>query len=61
VARLRRGWAELRTLNAHSSSSQLQGLVICFDEVDVNWVEGFWLTPGHWAHAEPAPHCEPVV
>ena len=26
--------------------------------LDVHWVSGLGITPGHWAHAEPAPHGE---
>ena len=29
--------------------------------LDVHWVSGLGITPGHWAHREPAPHDEPVV
>ena len=29
--------------------------------VDVHWVSGLGITPGHWAHREPAPHGEPAV
>jgi hypothetical protein len=29
--------------------------------LDVHWVSGLSLSPGHWAHAEPAPHGEPEV
>ncbi len=25
----------------------------------VHWVPGLGVTAGHWAHREPAPHCEP--
>jgi hypothetical protein len=28
---------------------------------DLHWVAGLGVTPGHWAHAEPAPHGEPRV
>ena len=27
--------------------------------LDVHWVSGLGVTPGHWAHREPAPHGEP--
>jgi hypothetical protein len=27
----------------------------------VHWVTGLSVTPGHWAHREPAPHGEPAV
>jgi hypothetical protein len=27
----------------------------------VHWVAGLGVTPGHWAHREPAPHGEPAV
>ena len=27
----------------------------------VHWVSGLGIEPGHWAHAEPAPHHEPAV
>ncbi len=27
----------------------------------VHWVAGLGVSPGHWAHAEPAPHAEPAV
>ena len=29
--------------------------------LDVHWVSGLGITPGYWAHAEPAPHGEPAV
>jgi hypothetical protein len=29
--------------------------------LDVHWVSGLGITPGHWAHGEPAPHGEPSV
>ena len=29
--------------------------------LDVHWVSGLGVTPGRWAHAEPAPHGEPAV
>jgi hypothetical protein len=29
--------------------------------LDVHWVSGLSVSPGHWAHAEPAPHGEPAV
>ena len=29
--------------------------------LDVHWVGGLGITPGHWSHAEPAPHGAPVV
>ena len=28
--------------------------------LDVHWVGGLGVSPGHWAHAEPAPHGEPA-
>ncbi len=28
---------------------------------NVHWVAGLGVVPGHWAHAEPAPHGEPTV
>ena len=27
----------------------------------VHWVAGLGVTPGHWAHREPAPHSKPIV
>ena len=27
----------------------------------VHWVAGLGVTPGHWAHREPAPHHEPEL
>jgi hypothetical protein len=27
--------------------------------LDVHWVSGLGVSPGHWAHREPAPHGEP--
>jgi len=27
----------------------------------VHWAFGLGVTPGHWAHREPAPHGEPIV
>jgi hypothetical protein len=29
--------------------------------LDVHWVSGLGVSPGHWAHREPAPHGEPAV
>jgi hypothetical protein len=29
--------------------------------LDVHWVSGLGVSPGYWAHAEPAPHGEPAV
>ena len=29
--------------------------------LDVHWVSGLGITPGHWAHREPAPHGDPAV
>ena len=29
--------------------------------LDVHWVGGLRVSPGHWAHREPAPHGEPTV
>jgi len=29
--------------------------------LDVHWVGGLGVSPGHWAHGEPAPHGEPAV
>ena len=29
--------------------------------LDVHRVSGLGVTPGHWSHAEPAPHGEPAV
>jgi hypothetical protein len=29
--------------------------------LDVHWIGGLGITPGHWSHAEPAPHGEPAV
>jgi hypothetical protein len=29
--------------------------------LDVHWVSGLGVTPGHWAHREPAPHGEPTL
>jgi hypothetical protein len=28
--------------------------------LDVHWISGLGVTPGHWAHREPAPHAEPA-
>jgi len=42
---------ELETLSLNCSKCGL----------DVHWVSGLGVTPGHWAHGEPAPHGEPVV
>jgi hypothetical protein len=27
----------------------------------VHWVAGLGVSPGHWAHREPAPHGEPTM
>jgi hypothetical protein len=29
--------------------------------LDVHWVSGLGVSPGHWALREPAPHGEPAV
>ena len=29
--------------------------------LDVHWVSGLGVSPGHWAHREPAPYGEPAV
>jgi hypothetical protein len=29
--------------------------------LDVHWVSGLGVAPGHWAHREPAPHGAPSV
>ena len=29
--------------------------------LDVHWVSGLGITPGHWAHWEPALHGEPAI
>jgi hypothetical protein len=29
--------------------------------LDVHWVSGLGVSPGHWAHHEPAPRGEPAV
>jgi hypothetical protein len=29
--------------------------------LDVHWGSGLGLSPGHWAHREPAPHGEPAI
>jgi hypothetical protein len=29
--------------------------------LDVHWVSGLGVSPGHWAHCEPAPHGEAFV
>jgi hypothetical protein len=29
--------------------------------LDVHWVAGLGVFPGHWAHGEPAPHGEPLL
>ena len=29
--------------------------------LDVHWVSGLGVSPGLWAHREPAPHGEPAV
>lgn len=29
--------------------------------LDVHWVSGLSVMPGHWAHAEPGPHGDPAV
>jgi hypothetical protein len=29
--------------------------------LDVHWVSGLGVTPGHWAHREPSPHGEPAI
>jgi hypothetical protein len=29
--------------------------------LDVHWVSGLGVSPGHWAHREPAPHGAPAI
>jgi hypothetical protein len=29
--------------------------------LDVHWVSGLGVSPGHWGHREPAPHGDPAV
>jgi hypothetical protein len=29
--------------------------------LDVHWMSGLGVSPGHWVHREPAPHGEPSV
>jgi len=29
--------------------------------LDVHWVSGLGVSPGHWGHREPTPHGEPAV
>ena len=29
--------------------------------LEVHWVSGLGVSPGHWAHAEPAPHATPKL
>jgi hypothetical protein len=29
--------------------------------LSVHWVSGLGVRPGRWAHAEPAPHGEPIM
>jgi hypothetical protein len=29
--------------------------------LDLHWVAGLGVHPGHWGHREPAPHGDPVV
>jgi hypothetical protein len=29
--------------------------------LDVHWISGLGVSPGHWAHREPAPHGEQAV
>jgi hypothetical protein len=29
--------------------------------LDVHWVSGLGVSPGHWAHRAPAPHGEPAL
>jgi hypothetical protein len=29
--------------------------------LDVHWVSGLGVEPGHWGHREPAPHGEPSI
>ena len=29
--------------------------------LDIHWVSGLGVQPGHWAHREPAPHGAPAV
>jgi len=29
--------------------------------LDVHWVSGLGVSPGHWGHREPAPHGEPAL
>lgn len=42
---------ELETFSLNCSACSL----------DVHWVSGLGVSPGHWAHREPAPHGQPAV
>jgi hypothetical protein len=62
-------------MDSPSSTSHLRGLPIPphhpksnrGDDVDIpgsdglHWIVGLGVSPGHWAHREPAPHGEPAV
>jgi hypothetical protein len=55
IIALRQRLAELeRELETWSLNCTKRGL-------DVHWVGGLGVSPGQWAHGEPAPHGEPAV
>ena len=54
----------LDLLNVKSDlERELEKLVLDCTECGqrVHYVSGLGVTPGHWAHREPAPHGEPAV
>jgi hypothetical protein len=54
----------LELLNAKADLERDLGLLVLDCTTcgrTVHWVSGLGVTPGHWAHREPAPHGEPEI
>lgn len=54
----------LELLNAKADLERDLGLLVLDCTTcgrTVHWVPGLTVTPGHWAHREPAPHGEPEI
>jgi hypothetical protein len=53
---------ELLNVKADLERDLGQLVLDCSDcDQTVHWVAGLGVSPGHWAHREPAPHGEPVI
>jgi hypothetical protein len=52
----------LELLNVRPTSTQAEDFSLNCSKcgLDVHWVSGLGVMPGHWAHREPAPHGEPA-